>query len=313
MSTEAALGLLDDIAAGKRPDIEKELKHVAVYVVPMVNPDGADADTRNSSNGADLNRDWGPFHQPETRAVYAAFRQIHPNMVLDMHSWDEGDPFRGYCLEAPRVGVPGDPELAQATRDLQQRGVATLMGTTGQEVAVTNYGFEADPTLCHRFFLEQGGVVSLLFETQPDDAGQSFDRRVSVAQAAITWLVGDLANQPGWKQIALREKQESTSPEIVRAASLNKLVFTAAATEDAGTSARLRFGAAVRLVRNAAKRVPAAVWWALGVYILLCAARPIFAPRNSTLSENSEPPLRRYRRRRSGRFGTDKGRSLRGA
>ena len=35
----------------------------------MANPDGAAARTRKNGVGADLNRDWGPFQQPETRAA----------------------------------------------------------------------------------------------------------------------------------------------------------------------------------------------------------------------------------------------------
>ncbi|HEX5324215.1 MAG TPA: M14 family zinc carboxypeptidase [Capsulimonadaceae bacterium] len=304
VSTEAALDVLDDIASGKNSDLTDELRHVTVYIVPMVNPDGADAGTRDSSDGANLNRDWGLFREPETRAVYEAFRQIHPQVVLDMHSWDEGDPFRGYCLEAPRPGAPGDPLLAQASRDLQQRGVLNLMEQTGQQVAVTNYGMSADRSLCHRFFLEDAGVVSLLFETQPDDAGQSFEKRITVAQAAITWLIGDVAGQPAWKGIAHREAQVLTMPQNVGAGAPAKLVFLSSAKEE---GQRSPFGTAERIVRNVAKRVPAPVWWALGAYVLLCAARPIFSPKTGLVAPE-KLPSRRMRKRRRGRGTEPRGR-----
>ncbi len=41
-----------------------------VIVVPLLNPDGVDAGNwRNSGGGKDINRDWGPFTQPETRLM----------------------------------------------------------------------------------------------------------------------------------------------------------------------------------------------------------------------------------------------------
>ncbi|MEB8347034.1 M14 family metallopeptidase [Flavobacteriaceae bacterium KMM 6898] len=40
------------------------------YVVPLVNPDGADnGHWRHNYGGVDLNRDWESFNQPETRAI----------------------------------------------------------------------------------------------------------------------------------------------------------------------------------------------------------------------------------------------------
>ncbi len=62
-------------------------------VVPLVNPDGLDAGHwRHNMGGADLNRDWKDFKQPETRQVrdallrYAARPKARPFLFLDFHS-----------------------------------------------------------------------------------------------------------------------------------------------------------------------------------------------------------------------------------
>ncbi len=48
-----------------------------VHVVPLVNPDGVDlGHWRHNTGGIDLNRDWGAFLQPETRAVAEEIRRI---------------------------------------------------------------------------------------------------------------------------------------------------------------------------------------------------------------------------------------------
>lgn len=63
-----------------------------VLVIPMINPDGVDdGNWRFNTGGMDLNRDWGPFTQPETQAVRSAFNRFHTGeddiiFFLDFHS-----------------------------------------------------------------------------------------------------------------------------------------------------------------------------------------------------------------------------------
>ena len=60
-------------------------------IVPLLNPDGvARGHWRANLGGADLNRDWGIFKQPETRAVGDWLAQlpvgVRPVLMLDFHS-----------------------------------------------------------------------------------------------------------------------------------------------------------------------------------------------------------------------------------
>jgi hypothetical protein len=56
-----------------------------LWVVPDLNPDGRAAGTRANGAGADLNRDFGRFTQPETRIARALIRAIHPWLSVWYH------------------------------------------------------------------------------------------------------------------------------------------------------------------------------------------------------------------------------------
>lgn len=64
----------------------------SVVVVPLINPDGVVAGHwRHNMNGVDLNRDWGPFTQPETQSVARLLATmdemgLNPKLMLDFHS-----------------------------------------------------------------------------------------------------------------------------------------------------------------------------------------------------------------------------------
>lgn len=64
-----------------------------ILMVPLVNPDGvADGYWRHNKGSVDLNRDWGPFSQPETQAVKVLLDEIAGDpeeelaVFLDFHS-----------------------------------------------------------------------------------------------------------------------------------------------------------------------------------------------------------------------------------
>jgi protein MpaA len=56
-----------------------------LWIVPDFNPDGRAAGTRANAAGADLNRDFGRFAQPESRIARALIRAIHPWLSVWYH------------------------------------------------------------------------------------------------------------------------------------------------------------------------------------------------------------------------------------
>ena len=77
--------------ASREPSCAFFLEHEFI-VVPNLNPDGVEAGHwRHNMDSTDLNRDWGKFNQPETRAVHKLLFQKLKNgdalaLMLDFHS-----------------------------------------------------------------------------------------------------------------------------------------------------------------------------------------------------------------------------------
>jgi len=80
---DALLYLIRDIA--REPELLPA--DVDLWVMPMVNPDGAEAGTRVNAAGADLNRDHIALEQPETQALHRLARRLLPHVAVDCHEF----------------------------------------------------------------------------------------------------------------------------------------------------------------------------------------------------------------------------------
>ena len=67
-------------------------QHFNIIAVPLLNPDGViGGNWRHNLSGTDLNRDWGPFKQPETLLIKKLLDQLDASgknirVFLDFHS-----------------------------------------------------------------------------------------------------------------------------------------------------------------------------------------------------------------------------------
>ncbi len=80
---DALLFLVRDIVA--RPELLP--LDVDLWIMPMMNPDGAEAGTRRNGAGADLNRDHIVLEQPETQALHRVARRVRPHLAVDCHEF----------------------------------------------------------------------------------------------------------------------------------------------------------------------------------------------------------------------------------
>ncbi|MBN2279001.1 MAG: succinylglutamate desuccinylase/aspartoacylase family protein [Candidatus Marinimicrobia bacterium] len=62
--------------------------NIDLWLMPMVNPDGAEKKQRRNASGADLNRDHLLLSQPETQTLYQVWHKIQPHLTVDCHEFN---------------------------------------------------------------------------------------------------------------------------------------------------------------------------------------------------------------------------------
>ena len=61
------------------------LNHCTLMIIPMLNPDGAEAYTRVNANEVDLNRDAQDRSQPESNVLRDVFERFEPDFCFNLH------------------------------------------------------------------------------------------------------------------------------------------------------------------------------------------------------------------------------------
>lgn len=64
---------------------QEMLSSFTFYIIPMLNPDGAELYTRENANKVDLNRDSQNLTQPESRILREAYENFKPDYCYNMH------------------------------------------------------------------------------------------------------------------------------------------------------------------------------------------------------------------------------------
>lgn len=107
----------------KNPDLIPE--DTRLYILPMANPDGVEADARRNAADADLNRDHLSLTQPEVRTIHAIQQRLMADVTVDCHefsrnSWLDEGYYRAHLIMMGGTNHPlVDPEL----RDISARWV----------------------------------------------------------------------------------------------------------------------------------------------------------------------------------------------
>lgn len=85
--TDASLRVLYQLAGRTDCAARQILEGAVVFLLPIQNPDGREADTRRNSYGVDMNRDWFARTQPEIDGQVELLRRYPPQLFVDAHEF----------------------------------------------------------------------------------------------------------------------------------------------------------------------------------------------------------------------------------
>jgi hypothetical protein len=83
-TTKALFDLLNTLL-NKDEDLNQILSSCTLYIIPILNPDGAEAYTRINANKVDLNRDAQNLSQPESKVLKTVFKTFKPHFCYNLH------------------------------------------------------------------------------------------------------------------------------------------------------------------------------------------------------------------------------------
>lgn len=174
------------------------------FIIPILNPDGAEAFTRLNAQGMDINRDARALISPEAQALVAAFRSFKPELVLNLH--DQRPRFfpkgsnkpAAFSLLAPKGHPEAPNEAQQSAQDLAQRVLAKWIGQLLPKWpgAVARFDDQFYPTAFGEYFQEHG-VATITFETGIHLSDWS---RAPVGKQLSALLI-DLDRLPSWTDL----------------------------------------------------------------------------------------------------------------
>lgn len=157
------------------------LNRVALFIIPVANPDGASRKKRHNALGQDLNRDWGRGGTREVSAIMYYLQSWQPHLVVDVHQWVPGDSTQTPMAEAAggTLGRQAGRLMAQAAK---RKGYALSYRSRGVGGA-----------LLHQHYGWQRGIDAILLETvhRPKSARQrqiAINTSVAALQRALEFL-----------------------------------------------------------------------------------------------------------------------------
>ncbi len=150
-----------DVVLGNSELATRFRERFTLLIVPLMNPDGvANGNSRHNAGRVDLNRDWGPFTQPETQSVARLLAGMdklgmRPRLMLDFHA-TKMTPTMVFYTQVP--GDNTDPPLF-ATNWLSR-----------VDERITDYEFKHDPRKpsgqdnTKNYFFSRYGIPAITYE-----------------------------------------------------------------------------------------------------------------------------------------------------
>jgi hypothetical protein len=181
-TTKAVMDLMRYLLLGPCQDTGL-LSRLELCLIPMLNPDGARAYTRENANQVDLNRDAAERTQPESRLLRRVFEEFRPDFCFNLHDqrsiYGVGETpvsatlsFLAPAADKERSFTPARETAMKLIAGLHKRLQQELPGGIGRYDDSFNANCVGDQ-------FQLAGVPTLLFEAghYPEDYAREATRR----------------------------------------------------------------------------------------------------------------------------------------
>ena len=161
-TTKAVLDLINSMQQKIFPGLEA----FEFFLIPMLNPDGALAYTRQNANKVDLNRDAQRQSQPESRVLRSVYEEFAPHYCFNLHDqrtiFSAGDHPKPATLSflAPAANKA---KAFTGNRMAAARLIAELSRPLKEEIGIGRYDDTFNPD-CVGDSFQLAGTPTLLFE-----------------------------------------------------------------------------------------------------------------------------------------------------
>lgn len=168
-TTKAIFDFIKFIGQNKyfKSEIEQFLSSFTFYIIPILNPDGAQLYTRENANMVDLNRDAQKLSQAESVVLRNVFNEVRPDLCLNLH--DQRSIF-GLRNDLPAtlsfLAPAGDPSRkVTKTRKLAMNSIVRMYNALQPELSGQIGRYDDTFNLnCVGDTFENEGVPTILFE-----------------------------------------------------------------------------------------------------------------------------------------------------
>ncbi|TYP75010.1 M14 family zinc carboxypeptidase [Aquimarina intermedia] len=167
-TTKAVFDLVTMLMDASCEVTQSILSNCTLYIIPMLNPDGADAYTRVNANQVDLNRDAQERTQKESLVLRSIIDTVKPDFAFNLH--DQRTIFsagpNNHSAVVSFLSPAGDAERSITKSRVQSMQVISAMNELLQQLIPNQIGRYDDSfnINCIGDTLEHEGIPTILFE-----------------------------------------------------------------------------------------------------------------------------------------------------
>ncbi|MFC3093467.1 hypothetical protein DRW07_04515 [Alteromonas sediminis] len=186
-ATAAVFDMLSLLLADKGPfNFDTFKQSFTLKVIPMLNPDGAEAETRINAQGIDINRDARLLNTPEGRVLFEAAKTFQPHVGFNLHDqspfYSAGDT-TNHATMAFLAPAFNEEKNIDAARHRAMQLIALMRKAISNQIpdSIARYD-DAFGAHCFGDNLAGLGISTILIESgeHPNDPNRQIARKLNV-------------------------------------------------------------------------------------------------------------------------------------